>query len=81
MKRVFHSTIIKDAKKTLPILRHININQKSPNWPLQLENIESLEKDQENLKTLPKYQNNLGNVEKSVFLCIIFKGVKSLYLQ
>lgn len=44
-------------------MSHITINQKSPNWPLQLQTL----KDQENLKTWPK-QNNLSNVEISSFV-------------
>ena len=32
-------------QKTPPKVKHTNITQKSPNWPQQLENIKSLQKN------------------------------------
>ena len=38
-------------QKTPPKVKHTDITQKSPNWPQQLEKIESLQKNpQQNLK-------------------------------
>ena len=36
-------------QKTPPKVKHTDITQKSPNWSQQLENIESLQKTQQNL--------------------------------
>ena len=41
---------IEAYQKAPPKVKHSSINQKSPNWFQQLENVKSLQKNQENLK-------------------------------
>ena len=42
-------------QKTPPKVKHTNITQKSQNWFQQLENIKSLQKNQQNLKKILKH--------------------------
>ena len=67
---------IEAHQKAPPKVKHTAITQKSSNCSQQLENIKSLQKNQQNVKKILKPLSKPCSIEKWVFQSTSLKGTK-----